>query len=473
MFKVKNKKIFVADQRVTLDTRHNDFIKKFKVEENRLPDIDKELKSIKITLEEYSKIGYENLSDEQLWENLTKKNRYDELINLKNNIKNNTEINDYFLKTGNILFNYFDDIESTACDVKPKKKIQNTQPKNIPIKNNILNFFQNLDNNETNHTDTHHTDSNHTDTNHTDTNHTDTNHTDTNHTDTNHTDTNHTDTHQTKSNHHDINDNREPNNSNVETSKKLTNNRAELLNKYLSLVDNTYCNFDKISTEKTIDFCAVCLKNHGKKIEKVLIPNEGISVCDRCGDLTHIVIDSDKPSYKDPPPEATYFAYKKINHLNEWLNQIQALESTDIPEEIYERIWEEIKKERIDDLSKLNYKKIRDYLKKLRLNKYYEHIPHILFKLNGLPAPKLTNEVVEVLRAMFREIQGPFNEICPPDRKNFLSYSYTLHKFVELLGLDEYKLLFPLLKSREKLHQQDIMWKKICEKVGWEFIKSI
>lgn len=454
MFKVKNKKIFVADQRVTLEARHSDFIKKFKTEESKLPDIDKEIESIKKKLDEYNLKGYDNLTNEESWDNLEKKNRLDELNTIKNNIKNNLDMNDYFLKTGNILFNYFDDIENTASNEtipKSKKKSSNNKNKKeepIPVqsKNNILNFFQSYDNEDNDHDSESPTN---------------------------------------KKTHNFSNNNNQPlNNITVDSHKSEneshntnmennSNNRAELLNKYLTLVDNTYCNFDKITTEKTVDFCAVCFKNFGKKIEKVLIPNEGISVCDKCGDLTHIVIDSDKPSYKDPPPEATYFAYKKINHLNEWLNQIQALESTDIPEEIYEKIWEEIKKERIEDLSKLNYKKIRDYLKKLRLNKYYEHIPHILYKLNGLPAPKLTNEVVEVLRAMFREIQGPFNEICPPDRKNFLSYSYTLHKFVELLGLDEYKLLFPLLKSREKLHQQDIMWKKICEKVGWEFIKSI
>ncbi len=450
MFKVKNKKIFVADQRVTLEARHSDFIKKFKTEESKLPEIDKEIQFIKIKLDEYNIKGFDNLTNEESWDNLEKKNRLDELNILKNNIKNNLEINDYFLKTGNILFNYFDDIENTACNEviqKNKKKLSNKNKKEeiIPIqnKNNILNFFQNFDNEEIENEQEIESPTNKKFLNSSNNN-----------------------------NPSNINNSIESNNHNSKMENN-SNNRAELLNKYLTLVDNTYCNFDKITTEKTIDFCPVCFKNNGKKIEKILIPNEGISVCNKCGDLTHIVIDSDKPSYKDPPPEATYFAYKKINHLNEWLNQIQALESTDIPEEIYEKIWEEIKKERIDDLTKLNYKKIRDYLKKLRLNKYYEHIPHILYKLNGLPAPKLTNEVIEVLRAMFREIQGPFNEICPPDRKNFLSYSYTLHKFVELLGLDEYKLLFPLLKSREKLHQQDIMWKKICEKVGWEFIKSI
>ena len=74
---------------------------------------------------------------------------------------------------------------------------------------------------------------------------------------------------------------------------------------------------------------------------------------------------------------------------------------------------------------------------------------------------------------MFKEIQIPFIRHCPKDRKNFLSYSYVLHKFVELLGLDEFLPSFPLLKSREKLHQQDLIWEKICRDLGWEFIRSL
>jgi len=205
----------------------------------------------------------------------------------------------------------------------------------------------------------------------------------------------------------------------------------------------------------------------------ILNQSEGNILCTKCGYLELVVIDSDKPSYKDPPPEATYFAYKRINHFNELLAQIQAKESTDIPNIVFTSIISEIKKERITDLSKLSNEKIRSYLKKLNLNKYYEHVPHIINKLNGLPPPILTRDIEEKLRIMFREIQGPFMEICPKDRKNFLNYYYVFHKFVELLSLDEYKSLFPLLKSREKLHQQDIMWKKICQKLQWEYIKSI
>ena len=121
----------------------------------------------------------------------------------------------------------------------------------------------------------------------------------------------------------------------------------------------------------------------------------------------------------------------------------------------------------------LKPKKLREILKKLKKNKYYEHIPHIINKLNGTPAPIMDYKTEEELRRMFKEIQIPFQNNCPPDRKNFLSYSYILHKFVQLLELDEFINCFLLLKSREKLHQQDQIWKKICAELKWQFIPSM
>ena len=57
--------------------------------------------------------------------------------------------------------------------------------------------------------------------------------------------------------------------------------------------------------------------------------------------------------------------------------------------------------------------------------------------------------------------------------KIFVSYSYVIHKFIQLLDMDEFLVYFPLLKSREKLYQQDKIWKNICNDLGWEFIDSI
>ena len=66
-------------------------------------------------------------------------------------------------------------------------------------------------------------------------------------------------------------------------------------------------------------------------------------VCPKCGTLEKLLVDSDKPSYKEPPREISYFAYKRINHFNEWLAQFQAKETTEIPQELYDQILIEIK----------------------------------------------------------------------------------------------------------------------------------
>ena len=240
------------------------------------------------------------------------------------------------------------------------------------------------------------------------------------------------------------------------------NNKAELLNDYMNIINNSYSNINEIR-----NICTIC------GIEKILIQNEGISVCMNCSESTNLLIDSEKPNYKDPINENSYFCYKRINHFNEWLSQFQAKESTEIPDYIYNQIVNEIKKMRIYNLNQLTRNKMRQILKKLKFNKYYEHIPHLINKLSGLPPPIMSRDIENKLRNMFKEIQQPFMETCPKDRKNFLSYSYVLHKMCELLNLDEFLTCFPLLKSREKLHNQDIMWKKITEKLNWEFIPSI
>ena len=73
---------------------------------------------------------------------------------------------------------------------------------------------------------------------------------------------------------------------------------------------------------------------------------------------------------------------------------------------------------------------------------------------------------------MFATIQKPFMMFKPETRKNFLNYSFVLHKFCELLELDKFLPYFPLLKSSDNLKEQDIIWKKICGYLNWEFYPS-
>lgn len=203
------------------------------------------------------------------------------------------------------------------------------------------------------------------------------------------------------------------------------------------------------------------------------ISSEGILVCPRCGSEEYALVVSDFPSFRDPPKERNNYAYKKINHLNEILNQFQAKESTIIPDEVMNEVILEIRKRRINNIADLTEEDIRQILKKLNRSKYYEHRAHILSRLNGNPPPTITPEIEEKIRAMFQDIQAPFLLYCPNDRTNFLSYSYILYKFFELLELDEYKVYFPLLKSRDRLIAHDQIWLKICNYLQWQFISSV
>ncbi len=127
------------------------------------------------------------------------------------------------------------------------------------------------------------------------------------------------------------------------------------------------------------------------------------------------------------------------------LNQIQGKETTEIPKELYDTIKDEAKKLRME-LSDLTQEKVRHILKKLRYNKYYEHCPHITYRLTGIQPPHLTVELEEKLKSMFKQVQRPFL-MNSSLRKNFLSYSYVIHKCLQLLEKDEFLPHFCLLKS--------------------------
>jgi hypothetical protein len=243
--------------------------------------------------------------------------------------------------------------------------------------------------------------------------------------------------------------------------------RDKILETYLQKVDPEHA---RSTTEVLNDPYGECDECN---VEMIFSQNEALFTCPKCGYQEFVLIDSDKPSYKDPPREVSYYAYKRINHFNEWLAQFQAKESTEIPVYVYDEIVDELKKERISDYNSLKPSKIKEILRKLHYNKYYEHVPHILNRLNGENAPVMSREIEEKLRFMFKEIQPSFQTHCPKGRSNFLSYSYVLYKFCELLELDEYLPCFPLLKNRDKLYIQDKIWKLICQDLRWQYIRSI
>ena len=128
-----------------------------------------------------------------------------------------------------------------------------------------------------------------------------------------------------------------------------------LLDKYLVEVDPNYTS--KEQSTANVRFCSYCNK------EKTLSHSEGSIICTSCGSAQPILIDSEKPNYKEPVPENSYFAYKRINHFKEWLAQFQAKETTEVPQDVYDLILIEIKKARIHNLANLKHDMIRKFLK--------------------------------------------------------------------------------------------------------------
>lgn len=243
----------------------------------------------------------------------------------------------------------------------------------------------------------------------------------------------------------------------------LTKNNLNI-QKYFSNIDPTNIDINNFICEA--DVCRIC--NFGELIH---IEHEGLLVCNNCSANLKYIIENDKPSYKEPPKEVCFYSYKRINHFREILAQFQAKETTLIPDDILENISQQIKKERLDIKTICN-KKLKEVLKKLKYNKYYEHIPFIKDKL-GVRPPIMTSELEETLCNLFTEIQVPYAKFCPEERVNFLNYYYTIYKLCELLNQKEFLPFFPMLKDREKIIEQDEIWKKICQELNWRFIPTI
>ena len=453
MFKEKSsKKKYISDNNevFTLDAMHNNIIKKFELtnkdkENYKILLCDLELQS-NLIMENIE--TYKSLQDKEYINNLWTSNIIirEKIIELKNNIKELDSYNEieYYKNTSYILFQYYDTVEkqsnisnthasisngicissSELLSRQPKIYKNDSKKKRSSVSATTINVLDalnnlNIENIENNL----------------------------------------------------ISDNKQSKNSDLNNTYDYSANykdnvidKSSLVDKYMSIINKKYV---RNVEEEDIEICKNC------KNQMTCLQHDAIIICNICGYQELLLVEQNRPILKQNTKDTSHFSYKRINHFREWCNQVQGKESTDIPDEIFEKILTEIKKEKIVDTKTITYNKMRDILKRLRINKYYEHINYIINRINGIPTPQFSQDLEDKLCNMFRNIQAPFLKHCPKDRKNFLSYSYVLYKFFQILGLNEYLKYFPLLKSREKLYVQDQIWKKICLELNYEIIPSL
>jgi len=255
--------------------------------------------------------------------------------------------------------------------------------------------------------------------------------------------------------------------------------RNDIFCRYMAEVEENYTFLHDGQPKKRDRFfdaadwtCAGC--NVGKVFDKA----EACLTCPACGETRgYIEMNQNNLSFDEQitMQSSSHCSYKRVNHFSEWLNSLQARESTIIPDDILDAVRTEFRKARVTTRAGITPPQVKQHLKKLRLSKWYEHTYAICNALNGTPAPKLSPSVEARLKNMFNEIEAPFEKwkfTMGPRRKNMLNYGYCLYKMCELLGEDELLQHFPLLKSQDKIYQMDAVWRKICQELQWEYIPT-
>ena len=91
---------------------------------------------------------------------------------------------------------------------------------------------------------------------------------------------------------------------------------SNVVQKYLTNIDDGFLDVNDYVCQT--DICQICHKG-----ELIPLEDEGVMICNSCSRSIPYLIENEKPSYKEPPKEVCFYAYKRINHFKEILAQFQ------------------------------------------------------------------------------------------------------------------------------------------------------
>lgn len=156
---------------------------------------------------------------------------------------------------------------------------------------------------------------------------------------------------------------------------------------------------------------------------------------------------------------------KRLLHFKECLELVQGNMNTPIPDNIIiDRILPKLK-----GITHVDKVQVKTVMKELQLHKYYEYIPYITNKINGVSNIQFSPDLEAKLCSMFVQIQDPFETYCKKQgrRVSFPNYIYIIQAFLTLLGEKHDISQFLLRASQEKLNVQNEIFQFICEQLGW------
>lgn len=164
--------------------------------------------------------------------------------------------------------------------------------------------------------------------------------------------------------------------------------------------------------------------------------------------------------------------YKRSSYLRDWLARVTASNDHSLPDTVISTVLSEIERHMIPR-GNISPTQIRYILRHVGLARYYIHAVAIAHIANGTSAPLVDSGCIDRIVSMFNFMQPAFEKHKPPGRKNALSYAYVIHQLCRIVGRPDLAADLTLLRSSEKLMEQDSAWKKICKECKWEFHPTI
>ena len=136
LFKIKNNRQVITDNRITLDAKHSNITNNFKNENKNINDFKNDLKKYKFKIDKLKKKSLKKLTLEELDEYYKLDNKINDLKSNIRNIKHKKNEYNYYLNTADVLYKYYS-IDSTT-------KTGNTEymPSINNKKSTIVDFFK-------------------------------------------------------------------------------------------------------------------------------------------------------------------------------------------------------------------------------------------------------------------------------------------------------------------------------------------
>lgn len=240
----------------------------------------------------------------------------------------------------------------------------------------------------------------------------------------------------------------------------------------------------EVSTE---DICTIC-PNSSKMI---MDPFNSEMVCQKCGATSKLdgVVFEDSQLYSQQSSASKHKNYKYNSHCEKWLNQIQARENREIPQEVIDGVNRLAKRDythggRLRSMKEMRCSEIRVWLKQLGATKFNNNaalIRRLVTAMNGeaVIPPQLTiEETFDILydfsRAMdlydgFDAERDVLAEIGKTEVGNKPYYPYGLMKILMNrlpAGRRLNKLIECIhLQTEATLKKHDKLWSQICERI--------